>query len=77
MQKVGVGNGRSAGASVDNRWQLSGSTLDSVSEVEFWDRTPLERTAGRFLVVISKPVRRWECSMSMMFPITPAIRKGR
>lgn len=44
--------------------------------VEFWDRTPLKEQQT-ILAVISKPVRRWECSMSMMCLITPATRKGR
>ena len=39
-----MGNGRSAGASVDNRWQLSGSTLDSVSS-GILGQNSAERTA--------------------------------
>ncbi len=58
---------------MDNRWQLSGSTLIQF-RVEFWDRTPLKEQQT-ILVVISKPVRRWECSMSMMFPLRQ--RSGR
>ena len=35
--------------------------------VEFCGQDAAERAAERYLVVISKPVRRWACSMSMMF----------
>ncbi len=50
---------------MDNRRQLPGGGLIQF-RVEFWDRTPLKEQQT-FLVATNKPVRRWECSMSMMF----------